>query len=124
MAPTAYSPPRTVVRVGSFIDQKIPHLTKDMEEDEKEEFVLSRRLDAGLYTLQMVDVVLAHLIVARDGGVYERVKAVLNQHDATIGDVKGHLETYHAELDDEADGGAATKGEGLKARLFKLIQAI
>ena len=71
-----------------FIDAKIPQLTKDMDEDEKEAFVLSRRLDAGLYTLQMVDVVLAHLIVARDGGLYERVKGALNAHDSTIGDVK------------------------------------
>ena len=37
--------------------------------------------------------------------------------------VQGHLETYHAELDEELDEGAAT-GDGLKARLFKLIQAI
>lgn len=61
------------------------------EREEKADEWLSRRLDAGLYTLQTVDVVLAWL-VAEDEGAKERVKALLGERDEGLEVVRGTLE--------------------------------
>lgn len=61
------------------------------EQEEKADEWLSRRLDAGLYSLQTVDVVLAWL-VAEDEGAGERVKALLGEGLEVI---RGTLEGMH-----------------------------
>lgn len=105
----------------AFVDQKMDELTKDLEDEEKDDFVFSRRMDAGLYTLHMVDVVLAHLLVSSDEQFYERITLLLNQYDGTIADVKDRLEEYRKALEDES---SEQNGIGLKARLLKLIEAL
>jgi beta-catenin-like protein 1 len=51
---------------------------------------LSRRLDAGLFSLQTMDVILSWLI-AEDGGARSRVEQLLQERDESIGDLKQSL---------------------------------
>ncbi|KAK5994922.1 Beta-catenin-like-like protein [Cladobotryum mycophilum] len=70
--------------------------TGDTEENEVE--LLSRRLDAGLFTLQLVDVILAWL-VAEDGGAKQKVKKLLAERDEDLGSVKATLKEQLNGLD-------------------------
>ncbi|KAI4289191.1 MAG: hypothetical protein L6R35_001545 [Caloplaca aegaea] len=72
------------------------------EREEKADEWLSRRLDAGLYTLQTVDVVLAWL-VAEDEGAKERVKALLGERDEGLEVVRGTLEDQLNSMDTNAE---------------------
>lgn len=64
------------------------------EQEEKADEWLSRRLDAGLYSLQTVDVVLAWL-VAEDEGAGERVKTLLREKGEGLEVIRGTLEGMH-----------------------------
>jgi len=64
---------------------------------EREEERYSKRLEHGLYTLQMVDIVIAFIYTfpAGDGAkMKERIAEVLNQSDSDIDDVKAVLMEY------------------------------
>jgi beta-catenin-like protein 1 len=64
------------------------------EEKEDRSYVnLSRRLDAGLFCLQTVDVVLAWL-VAEDGGAEKRIRELLGKRDE---DLKTIAASIHGE---------------------------
>ncbi|KAF4504072.1 hypothetical protein G6O67_008686 [Ophiocordyceps sinensis] len=77
--------------------------------DDAEVELLSRRLDAGLFTLQQVDVSLAWL-AAEDGGARRRIKQLLAERDedlgtiaATIKEQLGALDTADEETRDVSD---------------------
>lgn len=60
----------------------------------------SRRLDAGLFSLQTIDVVLAWL-VAEDGGAKKTIKALLAERDETLAVVKETIEEQIKGMDVE-----------------------
>ena len=59
---------------------------------------LSRRLDAGLYNLQSVDVILAWL-VAEDDGARARIKKLLADRDESLNTLKLTIEEQLKEMD-------------------------
>ena len=61
------------------------------EQDERADEWLSRRLDAGLYVPQTVDLILAWL-VAEDNGSRVRIEALLAEKDQTLTDIKTTLQ--------------------------------
>ncbi|KAM0816036.1 putative Beta-catenin-like protein 1 N-terminal domain-containing protein [Seiridium cardinale] len=71
---------------------------KDREEMADEWF--SRRLDAGLFCLQTIDVVLAWL-VAEDGGAGKKIKALLAERDETLAVLKQTVEQQIEGMDVE-----------------------
>lgn len=76
------------------VDQEIEGERQKLSAEEqgyKADEWLSRRLDAGLYSLQTVDVVIAWL-VAEDEGVREKVKDLLGERDEGLEVVRGTLE--------------------------------
>ena len=76
--------------------------TEDREEMELEWF--TNRLDAGLYTLQTIDVILAWL-VAEDAGARRKIKQLLAERDETFAAVKATLVEQMEGLDtNEVDG--------------------
>lgn len=88
-------------RVGA-VDEEIKLEKRMMDEDEfaeREDEWFSRRLDGGLFCLQMVDTILAWL-VAEDAGAKEKIVQELGG----LGEVKASLEEMVRDADQE-DGG-------------------
>lgn len=80
-------------KVGA-VDQEIQgekaRLNAAGQADQADEW-LSRRMDAGLYSLQTADVVLAWL-VAEDAGAKKKVQALLAERDESLEVVRGSLQ--------------------------------
>ncbi|PGH11192.1 hypothetical protein AJ79_05034 [Helicocarpus griseus UAMH5409] len=78
----------------SVVDQSIEQERKSVDADEQELMAgewLSRRLDAGLFCLQIIDVILAWLI-AEDDGARTKVKTLLSDRDEDLGVIKATLQ--------------------------------
>ncbi|ETS84151.1 hypothetical protein PFICI_02176 [Pestalotiopsis fici W106-1] len=83
----------------SLADEAIRSEQSRLSAEEKEDMAdewFSRRLDAGLFSLQMIDLALAWLI-AEDGGARKKVKALLAERDETLTVIK-------QTLDEQIDG--------------------
>ncbi|KAI1761946.1 DUF1716-domain-containing protein [Hypoxylon sp. FL1150] len=93
-------------RVGT-VDNAIRKEQSGMDAKEKEEMAgewLSRRLDAGLFCLQTLDVVLAWL-VAEDGGARKTIKKLLADRDETLSVIKDSIREQIEGIDtDDTDG--------------------
>ncbi|KAK7911974.1 hypothetical protein PG985_014455 [Apiospora marii] len=79
--------------------------------EEREEYAgewFSRRLDAGLFSLQTADVVLAWL-VAEDDGARRKVTALLAERDETLRTIRASIEEQIAGVDEEEADGKDTK---------------
>lgn len=73
-----------------FVDAQIRDEQRQLDAEEKEERSdewLSRRLDAGLFCLQAIDVILAWL-VAEDAGAEKKIKELLAERDEGLGLLK------------------------------------
>ncbi|KAI1098768.1 DUF1716-domain-containing protein [Jackrogersella minutella] len=91
-----------VARLSS-VDEAIRAEQSAMHADEKEEMAdewFSRRLDAGLFCLQTLDVVLAWL-VAEDGGARKTVRKLLAEHDETLDVIRATLQEQIEGIDVE-----------------------
>lgn len=78
-----------VAAVENELQNERARLSAEEQEDRADEW-LSRRLDAGLYTLQTMDVVLAWL-VAEDEGAREQVKSLLGERKEGLEVVRATL---------------------------------
>ncbi|EQL28439.1 hypothetical protein BDFG_08815 [Blastomyces dermatitidis ATCC 26199] len=86
----------------SEVDQLIDQERKSMSSEEQELMSLewlSRRLDAGLFCLQTIDVILAWL-VAEDDGAKAKVKSLLSDRDEDLAIVKTTLQEQLNGLDE------------------------
>lgn len=90
--------------------------------DLREAEYFSRRMDAGLYTLQTCCVVLAW-IVAEDDGARRKVEALLKEQNKSLTDLKIVLEEQVSSAESEGNQGGDEDQEG-KAVLEALIDAI
>jgi len=76
------------------------------EREEREVDWLTRRLEAGLYTLQTIDIILAWLS-AEDGGAKKEIKRLLAERDERLDDIKATLRDQYegvVDTDEEAQG--------------------
>ncbi len=77
------------------------------EEDEDEAYL--RRLDSGLFTLQLVDFVIAEVSASGAPTVKQRVLKILNQRKGSVADIRNVLREYAGNVGDSgkttADGG-------------------
>lgn len=92
-------------------------LSKEDQEDQEDEW-LSRRLDAGLYSLQTIDTILAWL-VAEDDGANKKIKELLAERDENLSALKKTLEDQVHGMEDVSENSEA---QGLKDMLETLIQ--
>lgn len=79
-----------VARVDQEVKTERGKLSSEEQEDRADEW-FSRRLDAGLYVLQTIDVILAWL-VAEDEGARRRIEELLADRDEGLGDVRDTLQ--------------------------------
>ncbi|KAK2787475.1 hypothetical protein FQN52_007193 [Onygenales sp. PD_12] len=86
----------------STVDQTIAQEREAMDPDDQEDMAgewLSRRLDAGLFCLQIIDVILAWL-VAEDDGAKSKIKSLLADRDEDLGLIKATLQEQLSDLDE------------------------
>lgn len=75
----------------------------DENEEERELELLSRKLDAGLFTLQLIDVILAWL-VAEDTGAKRQIKRLLAERDEDFNSVRMTITEQLNGLDTAEEG--------------------
>lgn len=99
-----------VRNVDTAISAERKELDKEERDDRADEW-FSRRLDAGLFCAQTLDVVLSWL-VAEDGGAKQKVVTLLKDRDEGLKELKHSLVEQREGVDAEEDGNA---GEMLAA---------
>lgn len=106
----------------AFVDSQIKaekgELSAEDQGDMEVEW-LARRLDAGLYCLQMVDLVLAWL-VAEDNGAKKKVMALLAERDESLTDIRNTLQEQMDGMTDDDDEEAT----GMKEMLATLVDLL
>ncbi|KAF2543288.1 hypothetical protein F2Q68_00033288 [Brassica cretica] len=90
----------------------------DLELDEDEKY--NRKLESGLYSLQLVAVILGHIWCSEHSGMRARIELLLKQQKLSKNDVKEILQEYHDNLGDVE--GAEEKERG-QARIQLFISA-
>ncbi|GMP26785.1 hypothetical protein CsSME_00003078 [Camellia sinensis var. sinensis] len=70
----------------------------DLEMDEDEKY--NRRLESGLYTLQLIAVILGHLWTSEHPKMRTRIELLLKQNKLTKNNVKDILQEYHDNIGD------------------------
>ncbi|KAK4409464.1 Beta-catenin-like protein 1 [Sesamum angolense] len=90
----------------------------DLEIDDEEKY--NRKLDSGLYTLQLIAVILGHLWTSEHSRMKARIELLLKQHKLTKKDVKDILQEYHDNIGD-LDG--PEEKERAQSKILKFISA-
>lgn len=90
----------------------------DFEMDEEERY--NRKLDSGLYTLQLIAVMLGHLWTSEHPRMRARIELLLKQHKLTKNDIKDILQEYHDNIGD-LDG--PEEKERAQSRIQKFVSA-
>ncbi|GFZ09586.1 ARM repeat superfamily protein [Actinidia rufa] len=90
----------------------------DLEMDEEEKY--NRRLESGLYTLQLIAVILGHLWTSEHPKMRTRIELLLKQNKLTKRDVKNILQEYHDNIGD-LDG--PEEKERAQTKIQKFISA-
>ncbi|KAF5737722.1 beta-catenin-like protein 1 [Tripterygium wilfordii] len=90
----------------------------DLEMDEEERY--NRRLESGLYTLQLIAVILGHIWCSEHPQMRARIELLLKQQKLSKEDVKDILQEYHDNIGD-LDG--PEEKERAQTRIQKFITA-
>ncbi|KAL8550060.1 hypothetical protein ACS0TY_008770 [Phlomoides rotata] len=90
----------------------------DFEIDEEEKY--NRKLDSGLYTLQLIAVILGHLWTSEHPRMRTRIELLLKQQKLSKKDVKDILQEYHDYIGD-LDG--PEEKERAQSKIVKFISA-
>ncbi|KAK4245442.1 Catenin-beta-like protein [Corynascus novoguineensis] len=93
------------------VDERIKQEKENMDAEEIEAMAdewFSRRLDAGLFCLQTIDVILAWL-VAEDDGARKKIRTLLADRDETFAVIKETIQEQIDGIDAESDEGKDTK---------------
>jgi beta-catenin-like protein 1 len=97
-------------RLG-LVDKQIEAEQGDMTEEDRNDMAgdwISRRLDAGLFSLQTIDVILAWL-VAEDDGAKKKIQGILAERNENLGMVKRTIMEQLEEMDPESEASRDTR---------------
>ena len=83
----------------TFRRERIMRATAKADDDDEEDDIYLRRLDAGLFTLQLVDYVIVELCLCSEPVVRERILTILGQRGESLETVKGVMEEYIDQMD-------------------------
>lgn len=112
-----------ITRYADRVKEESERLDKleleDLEMDEDERY--NKKLEAGLYTLQLLALILGHLWSSEHSGVRARIELLLRQQKLTRQDLKDILQEYHDNIGD-LDG--PEEKERAQARIQKFIDAL
>ncbi|KAH7534008.1 hypothetical protein FEM48_Zijuj04G0192100 [Ziziphus jujuba var. spinosa] len=100
--------------------ERIKQLELDyLEMDEEEKY--NRRLESGLYTLQLIAIILGHLWCSEHAQMRARIELLLKQQKLTKKNIKDILQEYHDNIGD-LDG--LEEKERAQAKIQKFISAL
>ena len=93
---------------------------EDPEEEESDEMLYLRRLDGGLFTLQLIDYIVLHLCVYENRDISRRILKILNTRGSSIADIQRVVEEYSDNLG-SGDGG---EGDAEKQRIADMLKKL
>lgn len=106
-------------RVKAETERLNNHELDDLEMDEEE--IYNRKLESGLYSLQLIAVILGHLWTSDHSGIKARIELLLKQQKLTRKDVRDILQEYHDNIGD-LDG--PEEKERVQTKIEKFISAL
>ncbi len=111
------------VRKTDEVIRREKQLTAAVDTPESEMETYLRRLDAGLFTLQLVDYILVELNLCEIPSIRARISTLLNQHGDTLHSVRQVLTEY---LENMGDGSSGSKESAAreKQRLTTLLERL
>lgn len=89
---------------------------EDAEMDEDEKYLA--KLEAGLYTLQLLALTMAHIWASENAGMRERLGLLLKQRRLSRDDIKAVLQEYHDNIGDMEGAEERDKRRGKIQRLI------
>jgi len=66
----------------------------DEDEYEDQDSYYLEKLDYGLFTLQLIDLILSYIYTSKDKGIQDRVKLLTHQYDVSLSYVRDILQQY------------------------------
>lgn len=99
-------------------------LSASVSTPESEMETYLRRLDAGLFTLQLIDYIVVELSLCEIPSIHARISTLLNQHGDSMGSVRQVVREY---VDNMGDGGSSGAQESVlqeKQRLRTLLEQL
>ncbi|XP_011501189.1 PREDICTED: beta-catenin-like protein 1 [Ceratosolen solmsi marchali] len=83
--------------------EKVEEVEKNAKEDDEEEETLMKRLNGGLFTLQLVDYILLEACIGCPPAVKQRVTRILTQRRASLKTIRNIVREYAGNLGDDGD---------------------
>lgn len=99
-------------------------MSASIESDETEAEVYLKRLDAGLFTLQQVDHIVAELYICDAPAIKSRISTLLNQHGDSIETIKETLLEYADSLGEGTSENDSSAAKSEKDRLTALVNEL
>ncbi|KAK7504727.1 hypothetical protein BaRGS_00004213 [Batillaria attramentaria] len=97
--------------------QRLKHQGEDVDDDMEDEFYL-KRLDSGLFTLQLIDYIMLEISASGAPSVKARVMQILNMRGGSIKVIRGVMREYAGNIGDAKDPAAR---EAEQSRILQLV---
>lgn len=97
--------------------QRLKRRGEDMDEDLEDEFYI-RRLDAGLFTLQLVDYVMLEISATGASAIKQRIMQILNMRGGSVKSIRSIMREYAGNIGDAKDPEAREKEQD---RIMQLV---
>ncbi|XP_060597583.1 beta-catenin-like protein 1 [Ruditapes philippinarum] len=81
---------------------RLKYLGQDVDEDLEDSFYL-RRLDAGLFTLQLIDYIMLEICVTGPSSIKSRVLQILNMRGGSVKSIRNIMREYAGNIGDAKD---------------------
>ncbi|XP_052817253.1 beta-catenin-like protein 1 [Mya arenaria] len=81
---------------------RLKYTSKEVDDDMEDEFYL-RRLDAGLFTLQLIDYILLETSVTGPSSIKSRVQQILNMRGGSVKSIRSIMREYAGNIGDAKD---------------------
>eukprot|EP00745_Piridium_sociabile_P008467 TRINITY_DN157232_c0_g1_i1.p1 TRINITY_DN157232_c0_g1~~TRINITY_DN157232_c0_g1_i1.p1 ORF type:complete len:257 (-),score=57.73 TRINITY_DN157232_c0_g1_i1:120-890(-) len=96
---------------------RLKHRGEDVDDDMEDEFYL-RRLDSGLFTLQLIDYIMLEICASGSSSIKSRVMQILNMRGGSIKVIRGIMREYAGNIGDARDPAAR---EAEQSRILQLV---
>ncbi|PVD20541.1 hypothetical protein C0Q70_18697 [Pomacea canaliculata] len=90
---------------------------EDVDDDMEDEFYL-KRLDSGLFTLQLIDYIMLEVCASGASSIKSRVMQILNMRGGSIKVIRGIMREYAGNIGDAKDSAAR---EAEQSRIIQLV---
>jgi len=95
----------------------LTQMGEDVDDDMEDEFYL-KRLDSGLFTLQLIDYIMLEVCASGASSVKSRVMQILNMRGGSIKVIRGIMREYAGNIGDAKDPAAR---EAEQSRILQLV---